>query len=739
MRSLLAFALAACSAWWWPALPPAGILAASAITLMLLSLWQRRVWPATAFVAGILLVALTAQAQMGRWWPASRDGETLVATGRICSLVSQDEFSIRFEFCATDSGLRIDTRWYRAPQIAVRPGERWQLTLRMRAPHGQVNPAGFDRVRWMLQRGLAASATVRSGVRESGPEPWSVLALRSALSQRIHAASANTSGAALVAALTVGDQSRLSREQWQYFSRTGTTHLMSISGLHITLIAGWLAGATLIIWRRIPRLSHQLHARRAALLAGLGGAAIYSILAGSAIPTQRAVLMVGVAAFALWSGRPQQGWRIWLYALLAVLILTPTAPLSAGFWLSFALVGALLLAHHGRLRPLPAWQAALHGQGVATVASLPLLLVFFASLPSYSAVANAFAIPWFTLVVIPLSIAGCLDPSGVILNLASQCASIGTTVIAWIATWPVATQTWIAPLPWLLLATCVGVLPLLLPFNWKARVAGITLALMCWPENERYDLKMTILDVDQGLAILVQADGHALLFDTGTAAMAKQQTAPMLALANHQPGALLLSHDDADHAGGRDIVADAHPFAARLGFDGQPCARGQHWRWGKAAFEVIWPPAGIRNDHNGGSCVLQITVNGIRLLLPADITTREELALLKGGLAAQTLVVAAHHGSRTSSHPAFVAATRPRWVVFSSGWHSRFGHPHPRVVTRWQNAGTKTISTATAGAVTVLIEGTTVRLRRERTFAPRLWLTPDHGSPDTLRSHPDSG
>ena len=231
----------------------------------------------------------------------------------------------------------------------LRPGERWQLTVRLKRPHGNANPHGFDYEAWLLERNIRATGYVRQNPPQRLDEmvwrpDYVVERLRLGVRDSFAALlpADNYPWAGILVALVVGDQRAIQGDLWTTFNRTGTTHLMSISGLHVTMVAalfGLLAGS---VWRRIPALALRLPAQRAALLAGCLAAFFYVLLAGFAVPAQRTLYMLLVAALAMGSGRVVAPSRTLSLALLVVLLIDPWAVLAAGFWLSFGAVGALL-------------------------------------------------------------------------------------------------------------------------------------------------------------------------------------------------------------------------------------------------------------------------------------------------------------------------------------------------------------------------------------------------------------
>ncbi len=514
--------------------------------------------------------------------------------------------------------------------------------------------------------------------------------------------------------------------------------MVSISGLHITLVAGLVALAVGALWRRVPRLAGRIGAPRARLVAGMLAAFGYSALAGFAVPTQRTLLMLLIAGLALLRARRLPVSLIWLLALFAVVLLDPFAVLAPGFWLSFLTVGALLwlsARRTGRLHWLRGWAGT---QWAATLASFPLLLFLFQQLPLVSPLANAVAIPLVSLVVTPLALLGALDPSGMLLLAAERLFAVTDWLLGWLAALPHASVTLPAPPLWTLLPAGCGVLLLLMPAGFAGRwLAPAFLLPMLLPRSEPLPAghyRAVVLDVGQGLAVLVQTRNHALLYDTGPPGSAERQILPSLrALGVKRLDRLVVSHNDNDHAGGADAVLAAFPVSAWLSqlpqthparlrpVPHQHCQTGQQWQWDGMHFDVTWPaPDYAGRDDNAHSCVLRISNGRHALLLPGDIGRAEEIQLAEAGLAATTIVVAPHHGSRSSSSEALIAATDPAWVAYSAGYLNRFRHPNRVIVERYAAHGTQALRTDHDGALLFDV-GDGIDAHGWRKLAPHYW------------------
>jgi competence protein ComEC len=646
--------------------------------------------------------------------------------------------------------------WGRAGALPeAHAGERWRLGVRLKRPHGTANPHGFDYEAWLLERGVRATGYVRARTSPERldamvhrPSYW-VEASRERLRSRILTALENKPYAGIIAALAIGDQRAIPPGQWQTFTRTGVNHLMSISGLHVTMVSGLAYAFALVLWRRSARLTLRLPAPKAAALAGVAAAFLYTLLAGFAVPAQRTLYMVCVVAIALWSGVPARASAVLCAALLIVLLLDPWAVTSAGFWLSFGAVAAILFVMVNRVAQ-PGWLAGwTRTQTAVTVALLPLLLALFQQVSLISPVANALAIPLVSLVVAPLALAGMLLPFDAVLVLAHFAMACCMVALEWMSSLPDAMWQQHAPRAWAIAVGVAGAAWLMLPRGVPSRGLGVVACLplfFVFPSKlAPGEVNVSVLDVGQGLAIVVQTANHALLYDTGPAYgpgadSGNRIVAPYLrAVGVRRLDAMIVSHDDADHAGGAASVLQALPVDWLLSslpeMDPLPfladnaaqCHAGQRWEWDGVRFELIHPlresydVAGKKNDRG---CVLKLSAPGGTVLIPADIERRAEALLLGAGedLAADVLI-AGHHGSRTSSTQAFVEAVRPQAVIFPVGYRNRFGHPHAEVVERYRDLGSALYRTDSDGAVLVAIkpEGG-MSIERYRSTYRRYWL-----------------
>ena len=660
---------------------------------------------------------------------------------------------------------------YSAPQdapLALRAGERWQLALRLKQPHGSSNPHGSDFEIWALENKVRAVGYVqakgdnhRIDAAASGPmyriESW-----RETVRDKFDATLAGAPYAGVLSALAIGDQSSIPQSQWQVFTRTGVNHLMSISGLHITMLASLGFALTYWLWRRSVRLTLWLPARKAAALAALLVALGYALLSGFGVPAQRTVYMVGAVAAALWLKRNFSLGQILSIALLGVLIPDPWAVLSPGFWLSFGAVVLILYVTAHRLARSHWLKEYAVVQWAMTIGLVPMLLALFQQVSIVSPVANAFAIPLVSLVVVPLALLGAVLPWGAPLWLAHIVMGFTMRILEWLNALPQAVWTQHAPPAWSIVTGMLGVLLILAPRGIPARWLGLVLMLPMFLNAPAppapATLRMIVFDVGQGLAVAVQTHDHALLFDTGPdfsgdADSGNRILVPALrALGISRLDGLILSHDDLDHTGGTTSVMQALPIdwvASSLPDDspllqnfprqaGQEmkgsrrCTDGDHWQWDGVQFDILHPgpdaDTSIKPHDNDLSCVLRISLGSQHILIVGDIEKKSEQRLLENhaGQLNASLLVVPHHGSKTSSTPDFIAAVLPDYAVFTTGYRNRYGHPKAEVVQSYADSGAEVLRSDEDGAILVTMGAQGLSVERYRKTHQRYWTHQAH-------------
>jgi len=712
---MMALAVGLLAAVFMPALPPVWLLLLLPVAALMLLPF--RSYPLAFLLFGFSWASVGAQWALNDRLPTELDGETRWLEGRVIGLPQSAEGVVRFELADARSRHEklpslMRLAWYAGPP--VNSGERWRLAVKLKRPGGLLNPDAFDYEAWLLAQRIGATGTIKDGQRLSDAR-W---AWRDSIRQRLLAVDAHGRAGAL-AALVLGDGSGLSREDWQILQDTGTVHLLVISGQHIGLLAAvmyWLVAglARFGLWpRRWPWLPW---ACGLAFTAALG----YALLAGFDVPVQRACVMVGLVLLWRLRFRHLGAWWPLLLAFDGVLLLDPLASLRPGLWLSFAAVAVLIFTFGGRLGAWRWWQTWTRAQWLIAIGLCPVLLALNLPISLSGPLANLLAVPWVSLVVLPPALLGTLllpvpYVGAGLLWLAGGLIDGLFRALAMIAGhWP----AWIAPsIPaWVWAIGSLGAVLLLLPRGVPMRALGWPLLLLLVvPPRERLDeglAEIWQLDVGQGLAILIRTRHHALLYDAGPRFgdfdLGERVVLPALRkLSVRNLDLMLLSHADADHAGGAlaitrgltvDQVISGDPAGLPAQLRAEACESGRQWQWDGVRFQLWqWADAG---DSNQRSCVLQIEANGERLLLTGDIDTHAERSLLDSPLAVPThWLQAPHHGSRSSSSMALLNVLKPESVLISRGHGNSFGHPHPTVLARYRKQSLHIYDSAEQGAI----------------------------------------
>ncbi|HTD07221.1 DNA internalization-related competence protein ComEC/Rec2 [Undibacterium sp.] len=745
-----------------------------------------------AGIAGFIWASVFAHAYLSQELPGEWEGRDITVIGTIDSLPHEFPQGVRFNFAVeqvlAEGGKlpllpsKLSLSWYSSfgnqelgPIGDVRPGERWQLTVRLKRPHGNANSYAFDYEVWLLEQNLRATGAVRQDANRMyknqrlGSFVWSfgnvVELSRAWLRQRINAALPDRPYAGVLVALVVGDQREVSQSDWKVFNRTGIGHLISISGLHITMIAGLFAGLVYWLWRRSfftgAQLPLLLPAQKAAALAGALMAFVYVALAGFGVPAQRTLYMLMVIATALWCGRLTSVSHVLCLALGIVVVLDPWAVLWPGFWLSFGAVAIILFAGVGRVQYVQkesrygkwrkAWNAASHTQYVVTLGLVPLTLLLFGQISLISPLANAVAIPLVSFVVTPLALAGSLAPAplaGWLLQLAHACVALLASCLESLSALSYA--VWNTPIPstWMFVVAMLGTLWLLAPRGWPSRWLGLIcwLPLLCNQPTHPKEGEMTVtaFDVGQGMALLVETAQHRLLYDTGPFYSPESDGGNRVILPYldargiSRLDAVVVSHNDNDHSGGALSIFQhvkvgwvASSLAAGSAIvtaapNHRRCEAGQAWEWDGIRFEMLQPAAPSYDSQkwkpNARSCMLKITQGLHSILLPGDIEAVQEQELLNGSAdkLQATVLLAPHHGSGTSSTAPFLQAVRPELALFQVGYRNRFHHPKPEVFARYADFGIKRLRTDESGAITLQF-GAGLEFSEYRSEHARYW------------------
>ncbi|MEN3274644.1 MAG: competence protein ComEC [Massilia sp.] len=758
------------------ALPDAWRIAACALAALVLLLVSRK--PLSAAPAGALLgfcwAALLAHAALSHQLDKADEGRDIELVGTVATLPHDFGQGVRFHLKvetvlapATRVPPKLALSWYRgvADTLTIKPGERWRLRVRLQRPHGNANPHGFDYEAWLLGQGVRATGYVRAApgnrrLDDFVPGIGHVVERgRAALRERIHTALEGQPYAGVIVALVVGDQRGIGQSDWDVFNRTGVSHLVAISGLHITMIAGLCAWVASALWRRSLFTSYELPlvlpAQKVAALAGAAAALLYVLLAGFGVPAQRTLYMLAVVAAALWTGRLASVSHILCLALGLVLLLDPWAVLWPGFWLSFCAVAVILYAGLGRGTPHTGLRGALvlaaRTQYAVTLGLVPLTLLLFSQVSLVGPLANAVAIPVVSFVVTPLALAGSLLPAPLaqpVLWTAHFAIQSLVGLLGWLAALPLAVWSVPAPPPWLFALAVAGTAWMLAPRGWPHRWAGAAAWLPLFALQPTQPapgtFAVTAFDVGQGMALLVETHGHRLLVDAGPQYAPGQNGGTRVILPYLRArgigrlDGMIVTHSDLDHAGGARTLLEAlevgwvasslgpgHAVVRAAGRH-RRCEAGQRWEWDGVAFEMVQPSRASYDlpglKPNARSCVLRVSNGSRAILLAADIEAAQEAQLVSYApqlLRADVLLVP-HHGSGTSSTPAFLAAVRPAIGVFQVGHRNRYRHPKREVYERYGALGIRRLRTDESGAISFAFGGD-IAVRTQRSEQPRYW------------------
>jgi len=723
--------------------------------------------PLLFFGAGIVWITLRAGWILADRLPSEMEGEDLHVTGRVAGIPVQSDHSLRFAFDVEQAWHdgnpvyiphRIQLGIYNR-SVSLRVGDRHAFVVRLKRPHGFQNPGGQDYEGYMFQQRVRAVGYVRADrtspamlATADAPPAWGyrLNRFRQQLGERVHALLPESKFAGMITAFANGDGDAISDEQWEVLNRTGTSHLVAISGMNVSLVSGlvflllrWLwalPGITVLV---VPA---PVLAAFGSVLAAVG----YAALAGFAIPTQRALAMLLVVLAGVVIGRRSAPSVLLALALLAVLLADPLAVMAAGFWLSFAAVAVILFSvanrrQHNWKERLFAWNRL---QWAIAIGLLPLMLFLFQRTSLSAPVANMLALPLVEVVVIPATLVGVVASLVLPDALAALPFRVAAQALEWL--WPAlqrlaepAGAQWVQPSPplWTLFAAGVGVVLLLaprgVPGRWLGAIWLLPMLLVRVPPPASGEIRFTLLDVGQGLSAVVRTAGHTLVYDTGARFSARLDAgrSVLVPFLRHESvtrvDTLIVSHGDNDHIGGsRSLLAALAVGRVLSSVPGRlpgayACQAGEQWEWDGVRFELLHPLADGALRGNNRSCVLRVSGPYGSILLPGDIAAKAETELLQRAaekLPADILVVP-HHGSSSSSTAAFLDRVHPRLALFPVGYRNRYRHPHPEVLARYLDRDIAIAGSPTAGAIDVSLGPEEFRLERYRQRHQRYWYT----------------
>jgi len=688
------------------------------------------------------------------------EGKDLLVTGVIASLPEARDTSQRFVFKVSrlsfngqsqDNPGLIRLNWYRqASKLQV--GDKWQLLVRLKRPSGYMNPGGFDYESWLFQRRIRATGYVRKDALNKiisiDPSSLPLQRIRQKLANAILDNLGENKFTGIITALAIGERQLISPAQWEVLTRTGTNHLVAISGLHVGLVAGLVFVTVRRLWCYTRNLALIISGERIAAISGIVAATIYAALAGFTLPTQRALIMISVLFLSLFVQRARMPSQCLAIALFLILIVDPFAVLSAGFWLSFSAVAVILLGMTNRLSAQSWWWKYGRLHVLIAIGLMPILVIVFQRFPLLSPLANFLAVPLIGFIVVPLVLLGTLLAiiapvlSAPLLKLSSFVLHAIWPFLETISDLELGQWTQHVPLSWTWLPAFIGILWLLLPRGMPARWLGIFFllpALLIEPKRlTEGEILFTLLDVGQGLSAVVQTRNHTLVYDTGPRFNANFDTGKVVLLPFlREQGIshldiLMVGHADNDHIGGVDSLRRGIKINELISsvpnefnwIKAKPCYGGEKWQWDGIDFEILHPVKNTPYQGNNASCVLRISNAAGSILLSGDIETSAEKALLKrkGQLLKSDILIVPHHGSKTSSTLAFLNAISPDYALFPVGYRNRYGFPKTEILQRYQKIGAEMLRSDRDGAISVkLILGKSIQFQRFREQSRKIW------------------
>lgn len=750
-------------------LPPVGVAIALAVPGLVCAgiRWCR---PVAAFIAGGLVMWCAASSHLADRLDPAAQSETLTITAQVLDFPSRKNGTLRFLVRPLEpAGLpaRVRLSWF--DPVFLRAdgptgplpglGQVWQFQVRLKRPRGFANPGGFDYEGWLHRQRIGATGYVKQGedVSEKHPLPGLQNILRTHFADRIDSLFPAGESRAVLKAITIGARGEISDTQWQLYARTGTSHLMAISGLHIGLAAG---GAFVLAWGLLALFVARRNVRDIALLVAIVLAYCYAELSGFAVPAKRAFLMALLLAAAVIVRRQVSVQHVLGLACLLVLASDPLSIYAPGFMLSFLAVALLLwsalafdrfdesMSRWHPLRLVSNVRMLSRMQAVLLFGLMPVTIALFGRVAILAPLTNMIVVPVFNLVTVPASLLGLLldghatIAGDLLLTIALASVELVLSIIGIVGRWPIAAFEPAVNGISIVLISGATVMWAILPTGWPGRhLAWVALAATVLhkpPSPAENCVDFHALDVGQGLAVVLRTRGHVLVFDTGPAFRSGSSTAKLVIepfLKSYGLTAidmLVVSHADLDHSGGVEYLNGVFRIGQlKLGEalgegrpSGFPCLAGESWQWDGVRFEFLHPEVPGRWRGNDASCVILVQVGDHKLLIPGDIESQAERSIsARQVLPAVDMIVVPHHGSRTSSGTRFAGTVHPATAVVSAGYHNRWGFPKPDVVARWESFGARVLTTARSGAISrQYCAGEKVGpLRLERVDAGRYW------------------
>ncbi len=757
MIRMIAFVLGIFSAIQLPGLP--ATLTGVLLLGVLIAALALRCYTVAAFFSGLIYCLLHASLVLSHRLPVDYEQVDLLARGRITGLPQYFDNRVRFQFVIDSledergrliqSPGRVLLGWYTG-RIKLQPDERWQLSVRMKRPHGFSNPGGFDYERWLFMQRINATGYVRqSGKNRRLESPrFSFDRVRVQLIDRLHEFSSDQSAAGIIIALATGHRGFLAEEDRDKLVRTGTAHLLAISGLHIGIVAAWFYVIGRYLSSACYCLVHRRPAQHIGCLIALLAAWLYSALAGFSVPTQRAFIMLAVASVFILSRRQTEPMRVLLVALVVVLLFDPFALLSAAFCLSFVAVFIILYTLTGRQRQTKTlWQSWGHIQFILSLAPMPVVIFWFQGASLVSLPVNLILVPYVSFLLVPLVLLTTVFSllhfrlAEFLYLLAEKCAQFLELILDFFTRLSFSWFSIHAVSFHVVLMAMVGMLLMFVPRGLPLRLTGVVWILPLFfidhPRPDPGEMQLTVLDVGQGLSAIIQTHSSTLLFDTGARFSQRFNAGeaivvPVLRqLGIQHLDTMIISHGDNDHVGGASAVLKQIstrrvlsgemnlPLATSI----QPCRAGQNWMRDQVQFEILHPKDRIYADNNNRSCVVKISTGDQSFLLTGDIESVAEGELVRryGEQLRSSAMTVPHHGSNTSSSPSFLDHVRPALAINSAGFRNRYGFPKQAIMSRYQQRGIRVLETAKLGAITIRSGPQGLQVDSHRQSRPRLW------------------
>ena len=699
------------------------------------------------FSLGFLWVLLRAHWVLDVALPTELQGKDILVTGVVASIPIEDKRKRRFEFNIETMEFegkqipsigKVRLSWYgkrgKRNSVNIKAGQRWKFWLRLKQPHGFMNPGGFDYEGWLYSKKIRATGYVRINYKkkqfakklDEQAGGYKMLVIRQSLYDKLNKIVSDNSYGGILVALAMGERTGISKEQWNVFRATGTSHLVAISGLHVGLLAGFIFFIVRRLWPYCGSAALKLASPRAAAIAALAVAAFYAALSGLAVPAQRSLIMLSVVMLSIFWRHKVQGSQVLSFALLSVLLLDPVSVLSPGFWLSFSAVTIISLAALGRLTIDKSWRIWGRLQWRISLVLIPLLVFLFQQASLISPITNLVAIPVVSFLVVPFvlfatSITSFMPEfATVIFSFTDYILKLLWWFLAYLADTPISQWYGVKPDLFSLCLASLGFILLLTPKGWPAKYLGLFLLIpLLWPNTSRPkhgESEITLLDVGQGLAVVVQTHQHTLVFDTGPKFSHSFDTGaavivPFIRQKNIKKlDMLIVSHKDNDHRGGLGSIQQELEIDKLISSyeekGSDPCYTGQQWNWDGVLFEMLNPSGSATyKKRNNGSCVLKVSAGDKSVLLSADIEKKAEKRLVDEQYEKlkSTYLVAPHHGSKTSSSARFLDAVNPEYILIPVGYKNRYRMPHSDVLERYNDRKIPIMETYRTGAITVRI------------------------------------